>query len=293
MDIISCLRERFPRLILEENFSFSTHTTIGCGGVAAVAVSPQYTAELARVLSYCNDNEIKYCFLGAGANVLPAEGFFEGVVVRFSRLNTLELRENSLVAGAGVTLGALLRFAKTKCVGGFEAFTGIPATVGGATAMNAGVRDCHFSDVVERVIGVENGEVREFSHEECLFSEKNSVFLSGIAVAEVTLRVQTSSVWQIERNTQVYRERRKNLPSGRSMGCTFVNPQGISAGKLIEECGLKGERCGGAVVSPEHANFIINYGGTANDVAALIRVVKERVFRQTGILLREEIRRIP
>lgn len=293
MEIISCLRERFPCLISEENFSFSKHTTIGCGGVAAVAVYPQYTAELARVISYCNDNEISYCFLGAGANVLPAEGFFEGVVVRFSRLNTLELRENRLVAGAGVTLGALLRFARTKQLGGFEAFTGIPATVGGATAMNAGVCDCHFSDVVERVVGVENGEVKEFSHEECCFSEKDSIFLNRIAVVEVTLCTQRSSLPKIKQNTHIYRERRKGLPHGRSMGCTFVNPQGLSAGKLIDDCGLKGVRYGGAFVSPDHANFIINDGGTSNDVAALIETIRERVFRQTGILLREEIRRIP
>ncbi|MDE7158474.1 MAG: UDP-N-acetylmuramate dehydrogenase [Clostridiales bacterium] len=293
MNLIQELRERFPLLAIEEKFSFSAHTTIGCGGIAAAAVYPDNISEAARVLAYCKDNDIPFCFLGAGANVLPAEGCFQGIVMQFSRFRMLELKENELVSGAGVTLGELLRFAREKRVGGFEAFTGIPATVGGATAMNAGVKDCHFSDVVKRVIGIRDGEIEEFSHEECLFSEKNSVFLSGIAVAEVTFHAPSSPLWQIEQNTEMYRARRKHLPSGRSMGCTFVNPEGVSAGKLIEDCGLKGEKFGGAIVSEEHANFIINRGGTANDIAALIAKIKEKVFQKTGILLREEIRRIP
>ena len=293
MNLIQELRERFPLLAIEEKFSFSAHTTIGCGGIAAAAVYPENISEAARVLAYCQDREIPFCFLGAGANVLPAEGRFQGIVMQFSRFRTLELKGNEIVAGAGVTLGELLRFTREKRVGGFEAFTGIPATVGGATAMNAGVKDCHFSDVVKRVIGIRGGEIEEFSHGECRFSEKNSVFLSGIAVVEVAFRAPSSSLVQIELNTEMYRERRRHLPSGRSMGCTFVNPEGVSAGKLIEDCGLKGEKFGGAIVSNEHANFIINRGGTANDVAALIDKIKEKVFQKTGILLREEIRRIP
>lgn len=293
MDLISLIRERFPEIAAEENFSFAEHTTIGCGGTAALAVSPADTRETAELLAFLHAERIAYCFLGAGANVLPADGFFRGVVVRFTRMNVLRKDKNYLYAGAGVTGGALLKFACAKRIGGFEAFTGIPATVGGATAMNAGVAERHFSDVIERVVCVRGGEVFHFTRSRCDFAEKDSIFLKGFAVTGVYLKAEPSSAEEIAQKTAYYRARRAHLPSGRSMGCTFVNPKGFSAGKLIEDCGLKGYHVGGAVVSEEHANFIINRGASSREIGELIQTVKETVRYKTGILLREEIRRIP
>ena len=158
--------------------------------------------------------------------------------------------------------------------------------------MNAGVRERHFSDAVLCVRAVANGKVRLFSARACRFAEKESIFLQGIAVTGVLMRAEPADPARIRRTLAEFSARRAALPKGRSMGCTFVNPPGRPAGALIEACGLKGYRIGGACVSEEHANFIINEGGTAEDVGRLADFVKEEVARKTGVVLREEIRRI-
>lgn len=294
LESISQICTRFPFLAAEENFSFAEHTTIGCGGVAALALSPADTRETAEVIDFLKTNAVPYCLLGAGANVLPAGGFFPGVVVRFTRMKTLRRQGGVLYAGAGVTGGELLRFARANGIGGFEPLVGIPTTAGGGVAMNAGTADRHFADLVVRVVCVRGGEVLHLSRAECEFGEKDSIFLRrSLAVTGVFFQAETAQKEEIARRTEYYRGRRAHLPNGRSMGCTFVNPKGISAGALIEGCGLKGLREGGAFVSEEHANFIINCGGTSEEVAKLIQTVKEQVYIRTGILLREEIRRIP
>ena len=292
MEYFAYLSERFPQMRMEKDFSFSRHTTIGCGGCADVAVYPRSSEETTELLSLFCREHIPHCFLGAGANVLPLDGFYEGVVVRFSAMNSLQSDGEVLKAGAGVTGGTLCRFARMKNLSGFEPFTGIPMMLGGGITMNAGVAEGHFSDVVEKVVGVEEGKIRVFSARDCRFSEKKSIFQEGIAVTEVFLKGTPLAREAIEQRTEYFRKKREHLPRGRSMGCTFVNPKGISAGKLIESSGLKGLKVGGAHVSEIHANFIINEGGTSGDIAALINLVKQKVVEQTGILLREEIRRL-
>ena len=293
MDILRLLDEGLPAISKERDFSFARHTTIGSGGVASAALYPSDIEEAAHCLSFLKSNQIPHCLLGAGANVLPRDGLYEGAVVRFSRMNVLDADADGREAGAGVTGGALLSFAKSSCITGFEPFAGIPTTVGGGVAMNAGISAAHFSDLVLSVVACDRGKIKTFSRDECLFSEKNSVFLEGIAVLGVYFKAERSTQAEIEARTTYYLERRKHLPRGRSMGCTFVNPEGRSAGALIDGCGLKGMRIGQAHVSEEHANFIINEGTCSGDIARLIDRVKEHVFNMTGILLREEIRRIP
>jgi len=292
LDIFAPLTEKFPRTKTERNFSFARHTTIGCGGTAAVAIYPTSKEETAEILTYLIREHIPYCFLGAGANVLPDDGFFEGAVILFSEMKQTACGE-FLFAGAGVTGTELIKVALEQGVGGFEPFAGIPTTVGGGVAMNAGIPVCHFGDLVERVEAVENGKIRLFSQKDCLFSEKNSVFLQKIAITGVYFRAEKKPKKAIEHAIAFHRAARAHLPKGRSMGCTFVNPKGTSAGKLIDLCGLKGLSVGKAHVSERHANFIINEGASASDVAALIAQIKEKVSHQTGITLREEIRRLP
>ncbi len=293
LGLFSELPLRFPFVGWERDFAFARHTTIGCGGTALFAASPTDAESAAQLLCGLNRAGIPYCFLGAGANVLPSDGVFEGVAVRFHLLRRLYADGEAVYAGAGVTGGALLRFACENRLGGFEPFSGIPMTVGGGVTMNAGVAEGHFSDVVLRVVGVEKGRLRTFELADCAFSEKESLFQSGIAVTGAYLRGRRTSAEESAKRSAYFRAKRAHLPSGRSMGCVFVNPAGDSAGRIVEACGLKGRSVGGAKVSEQHANFIVNKGGTAADVAALIRIIKEEVFRQTGIRLREEIRRLP
>ncbi len=294
MDIYAILREHFSSLSVERDFSFARNTTIGVGGKASAAAYPCNAEQTAEVISFLTRKGIPHCFLGAGANVLPSDGDFDGVVVRFSRLNALYADGSLVYAGAGVTGGQLCRFARGLDLSGFEPFTGIPMTVGGGVTMNAGVVEGHFSDLTERVLTVEKGKIRTFSWKDCDFSEKYSVFQSGIAVIGVYLRGKYSFPDTVSQRTCYFRLKRKHLPKERSMGCVFVNPANGSAGKTIDECGLKGLSVGGARVSEAHANFIVNGGGaTSVEIARLIQTVKSRVKEKTGIELREEIKRIP
>ncbi len=292
MDLYALLSGRM-KIAAERNFSFARHTTIGCGGTAEVALYPKNAEELVFLLSLLQKYGAPYCFLGAGANVLPFDGHFEGAVIRFSRMDSLEFDGGTVFAGSGVTGGGLLREARKRRLAGLGFLTGIPMTVGGGVVMNAGVAERHLCDVVCRVVGVEKGKIRSFSVRECEFSEKTSLFQSGIAVTKAVLRASPATAKTCERERDYFREKRKHLPRGRSMGCVFVNPPGYSAGALIDACGFKGMRCGGAVVSDVHANFILSEGATSAEISSLIATVREGVFRKTGILLREEIRRIP
>ncbi len=294
MSIPSLIAQKLPKLKVERNFSLARRTTIGVGGEATLAAYPARAEECAQLLSLLARERIPHYFLGTGANVLPSDDGFDGVIVKLDRFNCLYADGNVLFAGAGITGGALCKFARLHGLGGLECFTGIPTSVGGGIAMNAGVAEGHFSDVVARVIAVEGGKIRTFERKDCHFSTKNSVFLEGIAVLGAYLNARYSDQEQIDRETCYFRRKRAHLPKGRSMGCTFVNPEnGESAGKLVEECGLKGERIGGAVVSIVHANFILNEGATAEEISALIALVKAQVLAKTGICLREEIKRIP
>ncbi len=292
MGIFALLRENFPLLHMEEDFSLSRHTTIGCGGKVSVSASPSDAEEAAELLSFLRRVHIPYAYLGAGADTLPQDEDTDAVLIRSDRLKALTPSKDALFAGAGVTGGALLRYAMAHESGGFEPFAGIPMTVGGATVMNAGVAEGHISDLALRVLAVDGGRIRTFPLSACGFGEKTSVFQEGIFVVGVLFRTRPSSPERIRRRISDFLDKRRGLPKGRSMGCTFVNPEGESAGKIIDDCGLKGRRIGGAYVSELHANFIINEGGTSSDVASLIDLVKDEVFRKRGILLREEIRRL-
>lgn len=292
MDVFSRLSEQF-KIDLERDFSFARHTTLGCGGKAAVCASPDSEDALCALLIFLKREGIPYCFLGAGANTLAADGPFDGAVIRFGNMAHISREEDLILAGAGVTGGKLLRFAEENRLGGLEFLAGIPMTVGGATVMNAGVRFGHIGDIIQSVRAVEGGKVRVFSARECRFAEKSSLFMEGLAVTSVRVRGYASAPETIAARKAEMLRLRAHLPKGRSAGCIFVNPPGMSAGKLIDECGLKGARVGGAHVAEEHANFIVNDGGSTSDVGALIDLVKTRVLRERGILLREEVRRLP
>lgn len=278
---------------LVENFSFRRHTTIGCGGTASLCARPKSLSAALTLLKFLEEEQIPHLFLGAGANVLCAEGHFNGVVVKFSSLCGIRYSGGEIFAGAGATGGALCRFARENGIGGFEPFTGIPMTVGGGIVMNAGVSGGHVSNVIKKVAACIRGKLTLLSNAECGFFEKQSVFQSGIAVLGAVFSAEKKDKALIERDTRLYAQKRAHLPKGRSMGCCFVNPQkDVSAGKLIESCGLKGYSSGGAYVSSAHANFILNENGDAEDVARLLDFIKCTVSARTGIELKEEIRRL-
>ena len=274
--------------ILMKDCDFKQISTIGVGGVCK-AVFPRSFTELIDVIEQCNRLGLPVKVLGNLSNVLPPEREGKTVFVMTRLLRGLTFGESPLVH-AGVTSGELLKACRENGKGGAEFLAGIPCTIGGAAYMNAGVSGRYFADVVRSVVVYEDGALKTYLKEECDYSYKHSRFMSGGVILGVILDLKDASEEEIVERTGWYLQRRKRLPKGRSMGCIFKNPEGCFAGELIENAGLKGLRQGGAVVSSEHANFIINDGeATVADVKRLIAKIKRAVYDQSGVRLEEEI----
>lgn len=285
------LSERLPLCPYEKEYPLAAHTTVALGGVADTFF-PRTISEAEELFSLCLSEGIPCFALGAGSNVLPCDGDYGGVLISSARLQGIEEQGEGITAYSGVSVGKLLSFCLEKERTGAEFLTGIPATVGGLVFMNGGTARGHIGDLVESVFFVGREGVRSLDKKDCLFSYKDSYFQHRPAfILSATLRLSKGDREQIRALSAQAASRRKHLPAGKSMGCVFKNPEGFSAGKLIDGCGAKGWRVGGAFVSEKHANFILNDGSaTAKDFYALIDRVKESVFRKTGIMLEEEIR---
>ena len=275
----------------EENYDFSKNSTIGVGGSSPLAVFPNGLSKAVELLDFLRKENLPFYPLGNLSNILPTDGASKRLVFSTKKLNAVS-HEKGLFVEAGVTSGALLSFCKQRALTGAEFLFGIPCTLGGALYMNAGVAGRYISEIVESVTAYIDGKVETLSVEDCNYAYKQSVFMQTDGVilgARLRLKVATGE--EVARKIAYYAERRLHLPKGKSMGCVFKNPSDISAGKLVEGAGLKGMRLGGAVVSKEHANFIINdKKATAKDIKSLILLIKNAVFAQYKIRLEEEIR---
>ena len=275
----------------EKRFDFSLRSTVGVGGIAPMAVYPDTEEKLVKLLRNFENEGVSYHVLGNLSNVLPPDGVSKRVVVCTKLLKGISV-EKGFYAEAGVVSGALISAMKTYELSGAEFLSGIPCTLGGALYMNAGVAGFYLSDIVESVRVYRRGEVIELSQKDCGYGYKTSVFMqNGDVILGARLSLRSASESEITANLKAFKERRQHLPKGKSMGCVFKNPQGYTAGKLIEGAGLKGLRMGDAYVSLEHANFIINdKNATAKQIKGLIGLIKNAVYAQYKIKLEEEIR---
>ena len=275
----------------ERKFDMSKHSSIGCGGTAEIAFQPTSVAELTALLYKLETDGVPYHVLGNMTNVLPNDMGTGRAVVRLRKLNGV-ICAGGAFAYAGATPAEILRECKRLGLSGAEFLYGIPCTLGGAAFMNAGAGERYLQEIVQNVLVYRKGETKMLPVQECGYSYKKSIFMeNGDVIIGCSLRLEKTDAESIEKKIAFYAERRKHLPTGKSMGCTFKNPQGAYAGDLIERCGLKGFKLGGARISKIHANFIINEGdATARDVRALIEKIKVAVRIKFGIELQEEIR---
>ena len=275
----------------ETPFDFSRHSSIGCGGTARAAFYPRSVEEAVELLKKLQTDGVPYLVLGNLTNVLPSDEAMEKVVVCLKAMDGVAV-EGEAFAYAGVTSSGLLRACKTAQKSGAEFLSGIPCTLGGALYMNAGAGGKYICEIVKSVLVYELGKTRILSLNDCGYSYKKSVFMENdCVILGASLRLGSADMPTIERCERYYKERRKHLPKGRSMGCVFKNPKVGFAGELIEKSGLKGFRIGGAKVSEEHANFIINDGNASSrDIRALIAFIQNAVWAQYGVKLEEEIR---
>lgn len=238
--------------------------------------------------------------IGKGSNVIVDDEGFNGVVIVLNgQMSVFEDRGQSsglVTALGGTALPVLARQACSLGLGGLEFYVGIPGTVGGAVAMNAGGHGKQTSDVLvsTQVLDLSTGDMKTFTNEQCNFSYRHSTFSSTDLVVSANYSVveQDPSALKIKLD-EIVSWRRENQPGGRNVGSVFQNPSDVSAGSLIEYCGLKGFRIGGAFVSEKHANFIqADIEATSNDVKELISHVQKTVYEATGNKLETEVRYI-
>ena len=275
--------------------ALSRHTSYRIGGPAALFVECATLADLHTATSVLAEEDVEWTVLGKGSNVLVSDDGYDGAIVTLGRdFKRHVLDGDHLRTGAAVILAAVVQDAFKMGLSGLEFGVGIPGTVGGALAMNAGSRDSWIGSIVESVtlFSAADGLLRVRGSEVAWGYRRSDLAARGIIV-ECVLRVTESDEVDIRRAMEAsLRRRKRSQPLGLpSAGSIFVNPEGDSAGRLIEAAGLKGARVGGAQISDVHANFIVNTGGaTASDVVALIRMAREVVKDSNGIELRPEIR---
>lgn len=273
-----------------ENFKFSSNTTYGLGGGALAAYFPESISQAVAVYDYLKENDIKSVVLGNGSNILASDTYFDGAVIVTKRLKEIIVTSDGAVfCRAGVTVASLLKYCVENGLTGLEYLAGIPATIGGIVYMNGGAGGKYVDG---NVLNVEfyDGKIRNLSNKQCRFGAKYSIMrdVNGLILG-VWLNLTPETPEKVRENINCYLNDRKGLPKGKSCGCVFKNPDGYSAGKLIDEAGLKGMKIGGAEVSSKHANFILNNGASSSDVYRLIKAVKNKVSETTGITLEEEV----
>jgi len=271
----------------------SRYTTLGVGGVTPYLFFPE-ERNLTPLLTTLFNEGIPYRVMGLGSNLVVSDSGVAEVVVTLRRVSSpIKVRGSIVSVGGGFPLSKLAKRVGELGLSGLEPLSGIPGSVGGAIKMNAGSFGMEIGSLVEKVVLFSpSSGVREVSREELSFSYRGSGVSQGEIVLAVELRLTPEEPALVIKRLREFRRRRElTQPIGeRSAGCIFKNPEGASAGRLIDEAGLKGMRRGGAVISTKHANFIINEGGaTASDVFALIDKMKEEVLRLFGIELEEEV----
>lgn len=279
-----------------EHEDLSKHTSFKIGGPADFFVKPKNKEQVSAVVDYCEKNSVPLLPLGKGSNVLVSDDGINGVVMYFgSDFGKIELiDENTIYCEAGAGLAALCNFALENELTGLEFAYGIPGSVGGAVFMNAGAYGGEIKDVIVYADHVDkNGKAGKFTGEELEMSYRHSVY-SGkeyfITGAAFKLKKGEKAEIKAKMDDLIGRRFDKQPMDKPSAGSTFKRPEGAFASALIDQCGLKGYRVGGAEVSTKHAGFVVNIGGaTCEDVLRLIKDVQEKVKNDTGFFLEPEV----
>jgi UDP-N-acetylmuramate dehydrogenase len=273
----------------------ANHTTYRVGGKAECMVCPDSSEGAAWIFGYAKKESIPLTILGAGSNVIAPDAGIAGIVLKLqNRSARLDFPGNKMIAAdTGVTLIDLARAAAEKGLRGFEPIAGIPGTVGGAVFMNAGTKDGDTGSLLEEVeVVTGNGRKRSFSADELSFGYRTSAFQkTDWLILRAIFRLQEGSPESIREGIEkIFAERQEKYPLDEpNAGSVFKRPPGDYAGRLIEEAGCKGLTVGGASVSRQHANFIVNSGNaTASDILELISTMRQRVYDMSGVYLELE-----
>ena len=293
------LRERLigAGVPLKTEYPLSLHSSFRIGGRAALALFPETEEQMLSALHLLVDSAVPFLVLGNASNVVFDDADFNGAVLFTTATKGLTLHENRMTVSAGTSLTAIATAARDAGLSGAEFAYGIPASLGGAVCMNAGAFGgcmadiCQSStafDLVRREVVTFRGEEQAFGYRTSIYEKNHRYAILG---AELVFRQgQTAEIDERMNDYRSHRRRTQPLEYP-SAGSVFKRPEGHFAGKLIEDCGLKGMTVGGAQVSEKHAGFIVNRGGaTASDVRRLVELIHDRVLNETGVDLECEIK---
>jgi UDP-N-acetylenolpyruvoylglucosamine reductase len=279
---------------VEEGVALSRFTTIGTGGPAKAFARPESVAELEEALAWAQERGLPIATVGLGSNLLVADEGFDGLVLKLAgELAAAEVDGERLVAGGGAANAVCLHRARAAGLGGFEFACAIPGTVGGGVWMNAGAYGSDWAAILDRALVVNGDGARWLSPDELGLSYRQSTLQHGQVVAGAEFRLEPRPVEEIKAKVSELQALRKAAQptNKRTFGSVFKNPDHeLSAGRMLEACGLRGHRIGGAQISPRHANFIENVdGGRSEDAVALMAEARRRALEQFGVELEHEV----
>ncbi|MDD6224599.1 MAG: UDP-N-acetylmuramate dehydrogenase [bacterium] len=285
-------KENYGKILTD--VSLKEYTTYKVGGIAKAIIFPDNTEKLVKLIKKLKATNTKFMILGFGSNVLFSDKEYEGVIIKLDHFNHIQFEKNKVIAGAGASLMKIALMSVRKGLTGLEFATGIPGSIGGAVYMNAGAYKSDMGYVVSkikvltpslRIITMVNRELN--FHYRTSFLQKNK----GYICLEATIKLKPGNKELIE---EIVTERKKRRIEGQpleypSAGSVFRNPEGLFAGKLIEDLGYKGLIKGGAQISQKHANFIINQDhAKAADIKELIEFIQDEVKEKYNINLKVE-----
>lgn len=293
--LIQCANRLGCRFLKDE--PMYKHTTFKIGGCADLFIYVETMAQLQALLKVINTNKIPFFVLGNGSNILVPDNGIRGCIIKltgdFTKIKLLD--DTTIECGAGATLAKLCMVALENSLSGLEFAWGIPGCVGGAAFMNAGAYGGEMGDVLESCSHVTaNGAIGKIDKEHLNLSYRKSAYTyNDNIITSIIVKLKKGEQTTIREYMDDFMARRKSkqpieMPSA---GSVFKRPEGNFAGTLIEQCGLKGEHIGGAMVSDKHAGFIVNTGNaTCSDVVRLISLIQDRVKENTGVELECEVK---
>jgi UDP-N-acetylmuramate dehydrogenase len=279
---------------IETEVPIGRFTTLGAGGTARAFARPKTVEDVSEALAWARDRDLPVATIGLGSNLLVADDGVEALVLKLDgELSSAGVEGNLLVAGGGATNAVCLHRARAAGLGGFEFACAIPGTIGGGVWMNAGAYGGDFAAVLERVLVATADGSGWLTSEELGLSYRHSSLQHGQVVARVEFRLTPKEPEEIKAKVAELQALRKAAQptNKRTFGSVFKNPNHeLSAGRMLEACGLKGLRIGGARISPRHANFIENADGArAADAIALMAEGRRRARDEFGVHLEHEV----
>lgn len=277
------------------NEEMAKHTSFKIGGLAECYIKVNSFDDLQEILKISNQNKIPLTIIGNGTNILVKDNGIKGIVAKINIKNIqINLENFSVKVGAGNTLAEIAQILKQNELTGFEELSGIPGTIGGAIRMNAGAHGKEMKDVVISATAIDyEGNVRKFTNEEMQFEYRNSIFSNEkYIICEAELQLKSGNKEEIAEKMKGFADWRKEKQPLEypNAGSVFKRGEGFITAALIDQCGLKGYRVGGAQISTKHAGFIVNIGNAkASDVLELIEIAKKKVLEKFGYEISLEI----